>query len=178
MSNDVELCSAIYEAIDQRGRSIAELCDDAPLMVVFLRHSGCTFCRQAVADLAGDRKSIEAAGVRIALVHQDTDEGAAAFFGRYGLADVSRISDPSLRLYQAAGLAKGTLKDVLHPLTLAKGFQACILGGHGAGAINGDVFQMPGVLLLHRRRVVRSHRAQSPADRPDLLGMTRIAARS
>ncbi|MGP1310160.1 MAG: hypothetical protein ACTS27_08185, partial [Phycisphaerales bacterium] len=41
----------------------------AGLLLVFLRHAGCTFCREALADVAKRRRRIENAKVRIVLVH-------------------------------------------------------------------------------------------------------------
>ena len=52
----------------QTGQTLAALAE-RPLFLVFLRHFGCTFCREAVADLAGKRQSIEAKGAPLAFVH-------------------------------------------------------------------------------------------------------------
>ena len=40
---------------DQHGRTLQQLSDSQPVLVVFLRHSGCTFCREAVADLVREQ---------------------------------------------------------------------------------------------------------------------------
>ena len=44
------------------GARLDVLADASPQMVVFLRHSGCTFCRQALSDISKQRQKIEAAG--------------------------------------------------------------------------------------------------------------------
>lgn len=153
----------------QDGVTLDELSRLSPVLLVFLRHAGCTFCREALADLAQKRKQIEAAGARLVLVHMGTEEHGSKFFEKYGLQDVQRISDPERTLYRAFGLPRGSLSDLFGPRVWIRGFEAGILGRHGVGALVGDGFQMPGVFLLYFGEVVRSYRHQSAADRPDYL---------
>ena len=49
-------------ALTSTGASLAELSRQQPILVVFLRHAGCTFCREALADLATQRAAIEKTG--------------------------------------------------------------------------------------------------------------------
>ncbi|MGC8758776.1 MAG: SelL-related redox protein [Bryobacteraceae bacterium] len=153
------------------GLTLDELSRLSPVLLVFLRHMGCTFCREALADLAARRRDIEREGARLVLVHMSEEEDAAPFFARYGLQDVQRISDPQRTLYRAFGLPRGRFGDVLGPKVWWRGFQAGVLGGHGVGRLMGDGFQMPGVFLLFHGEIVRSYRHQSAADRPDYLAL-------
>lgn len=153
------------------GLTLDELSRLSPVLLVFLRHMGCTFCREALSDLAARRKDIEREGARLVLVHMSEEEDAAPFFARYGLQDVQRISDPQRTLYRAFGLPRGRFGDVLGPKVWWRGFQAGLLGGHGVGRLMGDGFQMPGVFLLFHGEIVRSYRHQSAADRPDYLAL-------
>ena len=50
----------LEEAQTTSGGSLAELSNRQPVLLVLLRHSGCTFCREALADLAVRRAEIEA----------------------------------------------------------------------------------------------------------------------
>ena len=52
------------------GKTLAELSQDKPVLVVFLRHAGCTFHRQALADLRHAREQLANAGVQTAVVHR------------------------------------------------------------------------------------------------------------
>lgn len=153
------------------GVSLDELSRLSPVLVVFLRHMGCTFCREALADLAAKREKIEREGTRLVLVHMSSEETASRFFARYGFQDVQRISDPGRTLYRAFGLMRGRFGDVLGPKVWWRGFQAGVLGRHGVGPLMGDGFQMPGVFLLFHGEIVRSYRHQSAADRPDYLAL-------
>lgn len=167
MSQTAALDSGVLEqAKDQHSDSLAALSRDKPRLVVFLRHAGCTFCRQALADLARDRAKIEHAGTGIVLVHMQTDADAAELFGKYGLADVPRISDPERHLYEAFELQRGSLMQVAGPAVWLKGFVS-LLTGSLPGIPNADVFQLPGTFLVHNGQVVRASRNQNSADRPD-----------
>jgi peroxiredoxin len=151
----------------QHGASLAELSALSPVMVVFLRHAGCTFCREALADIAQARKAIEAEGTRIVLVHMSDESNAERFFDRYGLQDVERISDPERRLYSVFGLRRGALRQLFGWNVWLRGFEAGILRRHGAGLLQGDGFQMPGIFLLADGELHRSFRHRTAADRPD-----------
>lgn len=153
------------------GVTLDELSRLSPVLIVFLRHMGCTFCREALADLAAMRRRIEQEGARLVLVHMSPEESAAKFFARYGLEDVQRISDPERTLYRAFGLPRGRFGDVLGPKVWWRGFQAGVLGRHGVGRLMGDGFQMPGVFLVFHGEILRSYRHQSAADRPDYLAL-------
>lgn len=153
------------------GLTLDELSRISPVLLVFLRHMGCTFCREALADLGSQRREIEQQGARLVLVHMCGERDAERFFARYGLEDVQRISDPERTLYRAFGLPRGRFGDVLGPKVWWRGFQAGVLGGHGVGRLMGDGFQMPGVFLIFHGEIVRSYRHQSAADRPDYLAL-------
>ena len=148
------------------GASIAQLSKSSPVLLVFLRHTGCTFCREALSDIARQRRSIEASGTRVVLVHMSGEEHASQYFQSYGLQDVLRISDPNQALYRAFGLSRGSLRSLFGPKVWLRGFQAAVIKRHGVGRLAGDGFQMPGVFLVFHGEVLRSYRHQSAADRP------------
>jgi peroxiredoxin len=155
----------------QYGVSLDEISRLSPVLLVFLRHSGCPFCREALSDLARQRREIEAHGARLVLVHMGTEENSLGFFRKYGLQEVPRLSDPERALYRAFGLKRGSLTDLFGPKVWWRGFQAGILGRHGMGHRVGDAFQMPGVFLLFHGEIVRGFRHQSAADRPDYMAL-------
>ncbi|MDX2117822.1 MAG: SelL-related redox protein [Planctomycetota bacterium] len=164
---DVIDAHVLEQARDQRGTSLGSLSEGAGVLVVLLRHAGCTFCREALADLARDRAEIERSGTRIVLVTQSSEAKAAAEATRYGLVDVSRISDPDRNLYRAFGLRRGTLGELFGARVWVRGFSAGILARHGVGGLDGDGFQMPGAFVLKDRRVIRAYRHRDAADRPE-----------
>jgi len=169
-----EIQRMALRARTQYGVSLEELSKLSPLLLVFLRHNGCMFCREALDDLRRNRPAIEALGVRIALVHMGTDAEAQSLLAHYSLDDLPRVSDPERYLYRAFGLGRGGLLKLAGPTVWWRGFQAAILEGHGFGRIVGDAFQMPGVFLIFHGEVLRSYRHQSAADRPDYVRLATV----
>lgn len=149
------------------GVSIETLSKTSPVLMVFLRHTGCTFCREALADISRQRHAIEASGTQVVLVHMSEAHAGKAHLERYGLADVPQISDPQRNLYRAFGLRRGDVRMLFGPKTWWRGIHAGLIQGHGAGPLAGDGFQMPGIFLVFHGRIVRCYRHQSAADRPD-----------
>ncbi len=161
------LRQALEEAITQRGENLSELSHRSPVLIVFLRHFGCTFCREACRELARTRQTLEARGTRLVLVHLGTEEEAAIFFESFGLGDVDRVGDRVRWLYRAFGLRRGSLWQLLGPRVWWRGFKAGLLNGHGIGRLEGDALQMPGVFLVHHDEMLRSHVHRDASDRPD-----------
>lgn len=153
----------------QYGLTLEEHSKLTPVLLVFLRHSGCMFCREALSDLARMQNGIEEEGARLVLVHMGRESNTGDFFDRYGLENVPRISDPDRALYRAFALNRGSVADVFGPRVWWRGLQ--LLTRYGVGRPAGDGFQMPGAFLLFHGEIVRTYRHQSPADRPDYLGL-------
>jgi hypothetical protein len=164
----------LERAVDQNGANLAELSHAKPRLVVFLRHGGCTFCRQALADLARDRVKIEQSGTGIVLVHMETDAAAAALFATYNLADVPRISDPERQIYEAFELHRGSLAQVAGPAVWWKGFVS-LLTGSLPGRPTSDVFQLPGTFLVQDGKIMKAFRNENSADRPDYCDVAKLA---
>ncbi len=155
------------------GESLAQLAAEQPVLVVFLRFFGCSFCREAISDIAKRRKSLEARGLRIVLVHMAADqEIAEKFFRKYKLFPVDHIADPDKRFYRAFGLGRGTPNQLFGLMNWIRGFQAAVVEGHGAAASFdqvelGDGFQMPGVFVLYKGEIRKSFVHRYAHDRPD-----------
>jgi len=165
----------LAEAQTTSGSSLAELSQQHPVLLVFLRHSGCTFCREALADLSVVRAKIEKNGTKLALVHMGTAESFAAFTATYGLSDVPAVSDPERRLYRGLGLRRGKLAQLLGFSVWWRGAKS-FFSGHHPGALEGDGTQMPGVFLLQNGRVVRRFIHDNAAQRPAYAALSQVPA--
>lgn len=154
----------------QDGQTLAALAARRPLFLVFLRHFGCTFCREAVAEISEKRKAIEAKGIPLAFVHLGTEEKAKWFFTPYGLVDVPRFSDPQGHLYEAFGLVRAELRQYLNGESIGRMLGA-FLHGHFVGFPAGDVERMPGVFLLENGEIRKAFRHKLVSDRPDYLAL-------
>ena len=150
------------------GQTLAAMSEQHPVLLVLLRHEGCTFCRNAMSDISRLRPRIEASGTRIVLGHMDTPAEFAAFAGRYGLSSVPAVADPDRLLYRGLGLKRARLHQLIGPRVLWHWLQS-LLHGHAFGAIKGDSTQMPGAFLLNQGKVVRRYEYRDASDKPDYL---------
>lgn len=168
---DVRAMAALLDrAATQRGETLAELASASSVMLVFLRHAGCTFCREALADIAQSRQKIEEQGIRIVLVHLGDFDELDQLLEKNSLHGLDRICDPDQELYRAFGLKRGTAMQLFGPKVWWRGVQAGLISGHGVGMPAADASQMPGVFLLEKGVIARRFRHRSAADRPDYEG--------
>jgi peroxiredoxin len=154
------------------GNSLAQIASEKPTLLVFLRFFGCSFCREAISDIAKRRKKLESQGFNIVFVHMAPDPSTAeSFFKKYKLFPVEHISDPEMNFYRSFGLGRSSPGQLLGLMNWIRGFQAAVIEGHGATAAAsaeiGDGFQMPGVFVLHKGEILRSFIHKNPYDRPD-----------
>jgi hypothetical protein len=153
------------------GQSLAQLADQQPILLVFLRHFGCSFCREAINDLAKRRQKFESVNLRIVMVHMAPERKVAEqFFKKYKLWPVDHVSDPGKNFYRAFGLGRGTPQQLFGLMNWIRGFQAGVIEGHGFayhGEEIGDGFQMPGVFVLHKGQILNSFIHGNAWDRPD-----------
>jgi len=141
-------------------------------LVVLLRSFGCTFCREAMADVAAARAEIERSGANVAFIHGATVSEAAPWFRKYGLADVIAISDPGLEHYKAFGLGRTPVSAMIDPQVWTRGAACALQHGFGVQTL-AMMRQLPGVFLVQRERVVAEFRHRTGADRPDYLALVR-----
>ena len=158
-------------AMSNGGESLWDLSQTKPLLVIFLRHLGCTFCKEAVRDAAEQRADIQAGGASIVFVHMSPENEAKAFFEHYGMADVPRISNPDGSLYRAFGLERAGIRQLLSPFVWFRGISA-IAAGNVPGVPRGDTLQMPGAFVVNKGRVAKSFFHRTIAERP---GMTDLS---
>ena len=158
----------------ESGRTLLELLDQSPILLIFLRHFGCSFCRQSLDQVGGLRGELEARGVRPVFVHLGTPERAKPYFDYYQLADVERVSniDGSLYAHPCFALPRThPLSHFLQPAVWKAWFQT-VIRKYGVGMIHEDGHQMPGLFFLRDRAIVRSFRYRTIADEPDYLKLT------
>lgn len=150
----------------QSGASLGELSRKSPVLVVFLRHCGCTFAREALDDVARLRSTIESSGTSIVFVHMQTEAEAQALFARYKLVDLPRISDPEQKLYQAFDLQRGSAWQVMGPANVLPAIGS-IFRGNLSAIPTADIFQLPGAFLIRDGQIINAFRARRSSERPD-----------
>lgn len=163
----------LADAKTQRGQSLGELSSQGRVMVIFLRHAGCTFCREALDDIAQLRDRLEEVVRAIVFVHLIPIDKSEDFFEQHGVGDIHRIYDPEKKLYKAFDLKRGSVAQLFGMKNWHRGIEAGIRNGHGIGWIAGDPLQMPGAFLIEGNNVTRAFRHEYAGERPDYEGLVR-----
>ena len=169
--------SALPRMVTQRRESVEAISLRRPVLLVFLRHFGCTFCREAMADLADKRAEFEECGIRLVLVHMTTPDVAEKWFAKYRLGGVDYVCDEQCAYYDAFGLTKGNFHQLFGLHAWIRGFDAGLVQGHWVGTQQlGDGFQMPGVFSIDKGRVAEAFVHKLASDRPDYWGLLECCA--
>lgn len=157
----------LSSVVTSKGRNLKQVSVEQPVMLVFLRHFGCVFCREAMLDIGKRREEWNKKGIAVILVHMSDYETAEPFFEKYGVGGIENISDPSSGLYAAFGLGKGRISQLFGLKNFIRGFETTFKGIPVGIRQIGDGFQMPGVFLIQNGKIKDSFIHDSAADRPD-----------
>jgi len=144
---------------------LRERWSEGPLAVAFMRHMGCSFCREHLAQLDQARGEIRAAGGEVVAVFQNRGGDARAFCNerRVGL---DCLGDPRREGYGAVALKKGSWKEYIGPAIMMRQLQA-IRSGYRPGAPKGDVSQRPGTFVVGTDGlIVFAHYNRDSSDNP------------
>jgi len=147
------------------GETLTEAANDRTLVLVFLRHFGCTFTRRLLRELEQVKAEADRHGARLVLVHMLQPGGENNYLG--GRDHIARIADPMCELYRAFGLGKGGFLELFGPRVWLPAISA-LIRGCGMGHLAGDGLQLPGAFLFQRGEIIAAQRARSQADLPDL----------
>ncbi len=159
---------AIDNMICNSGQSLREVSNESPTLLVFLRHFGCVFCKEALSDLAQSKTFFDKKGVRIVFVHMATEKVAENYFQKYGLGGSLNISNPHKNYYAAFGLMKGSVSQLYGLRTWIRGYSARKEGHQLEIAEElGDSTQMPGIFLLKEGEVINSYIHRNASERPN-----------
>ena len=163
----LDLALSLYQ--DENGTDLLEASRQQPQFLVFLRHFGCTFCREALSDLASINERLGHAGARLVLVHMASPDEACDMFDSHGIQGVTAISDPDRVLYRAFALRRGSPSQLMGWSVWKRGWEAGVKQGHGLGWLRGDAAQMPGAFVVSNGHVAAQFIHETAADRPDYV---------
>ena len=146
---------------------------DGPRLLVFLRHFGCIFCREMVADL---RKASDSAAdyPPILFFFQGTATEGRAFLRR-DWPEVAAISDPPLYFYDALGVGRASFLQAIGPKVLFSARRRALEKGHEFGPRSGDIWRMPGVFIVEGARILWRFEPHHAADHPDFGAIPELA---
>lgn len=164
------LASPVF-GINLRGDTLQGNLDPEGTMLVFLRHFGCMFCREMVADLR-HLSETEGGRERILFFYQGTVPEGREFFGQHW-SSARAIADQPLRFYEGFGVRKATLAEAFSPAVWRSGMKTWSRG-HRPGLPQGSVRQMPGLMWVQAGRIVWRHDFEHVGDHPNLNEIPRF----
>lgn len=159
-----DLQAELQHAVSQQGASLLELSEQSKVLTVFLRHAGCTYCREMLTQVQARQAEFRREGYQIAIVHMSSPADGARLAKKYDLESAHWFSDPTRRLYHACDLRLGTLNELLGPAVFWRAFVTGVIFRHGFGPMQGNGLQLSGALVLHHGRIVQGVRHQSTAE--------------
>ncbi|MFP4435683.1 MAG: SelL-related redox protein [Chloroflexaceae bacterium] len=152
------------EGVNLRPGTLADQLGPAPTLLVFLRHFGCIFCQETVRDLRQIAAS-DPSYPPVLFVYQGSSTDGTAFFERFW-PEARAIADMPRRLYQAFGVQRGGVWEMLGPEVWACGLRAAGKGNTG-GLPVGDPWIMPGLFLVAGDTIRWQHSFRHAGDHPD-----------
>lgn len=168
----------LEEMTTNDGANLMSLTKKSPVMLVFLRHFGCVFCKEALNDISVRRKTIERGGIKIVFVHMGDEETANEYFTKFNLGGVTHISDVGQRYYRAFGLQRGTFGQLYGLQTWIRGYRIKQENGYELEMAKnlGDSTQMPGVFILQNGRIIERFIHRIASERPDYEQLVQCCA--
>ncbi len=139
-----------------------------PTLLVFLRHFGCIFCREAVGDLRAAVEGDESYPDVIFFAQASPIE-ARAFLRRYW-PTARVVSDPGLSFYDDFGVGRASLLQSFSPRVFAAQRRAAAKG-YENGPRSGDVWRMPAAFVVDGERILWRYEPRHAADHPDFASI-------
>lgn len=163
--------------VTNTNENLMELTIQKPVFLIFLRHFGCVFCKEALHDLAEKKEEFIKKGIKMVFVHMAEEHIANEYFKNYGLDGVAHISDHSCEYYAAFGITKGTFSQLYGLRTWIRGFNVRRSGHELELAKHlGDSTQMPGIFLLRFGKIMDAFIHKNASDRPDYQKLITVAS--
>jgi hypothetical protein len=153
--------------------TLGDQLDEGLTLLVFLRHFGCMFCRETLADMRAVSEKDERFPLPLFFFQGSATEGRA--FLRRAWPDLRAIADPVAEIYEAFGIGRGGLVKMFGPAVWSA--KTCAQAkGHENGPRSGDIWRMPGVYLARGSEILWAHEYRHAADHPDYELICKLAA--
>lgn len=147
---------------------------------VFLRHFGCLFCHQMVAEVLEASQRIVAEGGHVVLVGCGNVEQGLKFAREKGIPreGVELYCDPGRETYDAASLDRSYMKTFLNT-GARKAYVSARREGFANAKVAGDVAQLGGVAVITAPAHLHYlHRSRFAGDHPDVDDILAAVARA
>ena len=165
--------------VDGSAIRIHTLCSDTPVVLTFLRHFGCHFCRAFLGTLRGAYPEFVSHRIELVAVAQGTPAQTAHY--RHSLRlPFPMLADPTRTVFRAFGLGEVPLRAALSPIVIGRMIHLAALGtlpgvgdhlqaatgsnGSSLAQLSGTFIIGPGGVLQYSHRSTRIDQQPSVAD--------------
>jgi len=153
-----------------KGSNLSEMSFQQPILLVFLRHFGCTFCKSTLKKINILQENFSEHNVKIVLVNMLPENQAEKHLQEFNLYNLDYVSDEEAMLYKAFKLNRGKFNQLFSFKVFVKGISLWLSEKLFISSSEGtDVFQMPGVFLIKDATIVKQFKYDSVADEPPFL---------
>ncbi|MDZ7728736.1 MAG: peroxiredoxin-like family protein [Dehalococcoidia bacterium] len=138
---------ANLEILDGNAAStrMGDLWAEQPVVLVLIRHFGCLFCKEQVAELSKVTDRIHAAGGELVIVGNGGPEHVQWFVEDFGV-QTPVYTDPEAQAYRAVGAKRGLLT-AMNPGSIRAALGAR-RKGYKQTQTMGDAWQQGGVFII------------------------------
>jgi len=144
---------------------LSERWRERPLVIVFMRHFGCAFCREYLIQLSRGYEELRAAGGEVVAIFQYRAQPTVSFCRSRGVP-FECLGDPDRTGYRAVGLGRGERKEYFG-LHVTRMWLRAAKSGAFVGKPQGDIAQRPGTFVVDQGgEVVLAHYNRSSPDNP------------
>ncbi len=141
---------------------LSSIWEQKPVVLIFLRHFGCPFCRAQVAQLRSDYARFIKANAEVVCVAMGPYQAGKAFSILFDLPFPVLVCGDDSSIYGRYGLEKGTFANLFNWNVMVKSFSAL---RNGFAAPVGDPKQLPGAFIVDTHgTVLFARRATDQAD--------------
>jgi peroxiredoxin len=150
---------------------------EGPLVVMFMRHFGCAFCREHLIRMGRALGDFEAAGAQVVAIFQYSAEATRDFCASRKVP-FDCLGDPDREAYAQVEVGRGRRDQVLSG-RIAGSYLKTLLRSRQVGSLGKgeEMLQLPGTFVVGSDGRVRfAHYAVSSADNPpvaDVLAAVR-----
>src|SRR6476661_9599051 len=147
--------TVLLQTIDGESVRLAQFWRSAPVVIFFVRHVGCVFCREQVRMLAQRYDDIRARGAEVIAIIP-TDAINASRFARSLRLPYPVLCDMPRRAFAAFGLYETTIGDLAQPEVLLRTARQFARGNiPTVNPFSSSLTQLGGVFIVGSDGVVR-----------------------
>ncbi len=149
-------------------QSLAPRWRDGPLVISFMRHFGCTFCREHLEHLRESYADIRSAGGDVVAVFQYSAEATRDYCDGRQLP-FECVGDPLRTAYAELDIRRGKATELYGWGVIKRAWPAYKTAGGTRSPQGADITQLPGTFVVAPDgHVVLAHYSANAADNPPM----------